>query len=195
MTALVALAVFSGLSLNLILQFGLGIRNIGPEQPLFSPFTLFQWLILFLSVFILWFFFFYVVSPLGLGILEPFLLFPLSSLVCMGLEMVFSHAFPHKKPEIKLFNPLSGYNGLVLGALMLTLRLALSPAEALVLSLGFALGALFAVLILNEIRKRSFLEILPASLRGTPLIFISMGLLSLIFSSVAAIFLSVLGVF
>jgi electron transport complex protein RnfA len=195
MTALVSLAVFSGLSLNLILQFGLGIRNLGSEQPVFSPFTLFQWLILFLSVYILWLFFFYALSPLGLGILEPFLLFPLSSLVCVCLEMVFSHAFPRKKPELKLFNPLSSYNGLALCSLMLTLRLALSPVEALVLSMGFALGALFAVLILNEIRKRSFLEILPASLRGTPLIFISMGLLSLIFSAAAAIFLSALGVF
>jgi electron transport complex protein RnfA len=195
MTALVSLAVFSGLSLNLILQFGLGIRDTGTERPVFNPFSLFHWIILVLSVWILWFFFTYILSPLGLGILEPFLLFPLSSLVCLCLEMVFSRIFPYKKKELNFFSPLSGYNGLVLSALMLTLRLALSPVEALVLSLGFALGVLFAVLILNEIRRRSFLETLPPSLRGTPLMLISMGLLSLIFSSAAAIFLSALGVF
>jgi electron transport complex protein RnfA len=113
----------------------------------------------------------------------------------VGLETVFFRLFPSPAPESNLFSPLSGYNGLVLGSLMLTLRLALSPAEALVLSLGFTLGALFAVLILNEIRRRAFPETLPPALRGTPLILISMGLLSLIFSSAAAIFLSALGVF
>jgi electron transport complex protein RnfA len=195
MTTLVSLAVFSGLSLNLILQFGLGIRSIGMERPLLSSRSPIQWFILFVSVFILWFLFTYILTPLGLGILESFLLFPLSSLACMGLETVFSHIFPHQNPDAKLFNPLSGYNGLVLGSLMLTLRLALSPAEALVLSLGFSLGSFFAVLILNEIRRRSFLETLPSFLRGTPLIIISTGLLSLIFSSAAAIFLSALGVF
>jgi electron transport complex protein RnfA len=195
MTTLASLAVFSGLSLNLFLQFGLGIRSIGTERPLFSAFSPIQWFILFISVYILWFFFTYIITPLGLGILEPFLLFPLSSLICMGLETVFSCMFPHLNPEPRLLSPLSGYNGLALGSLMLTLRLALSPAEALVLSLGFSLGSLFAVLILNEIRRRSFLETLPSFLRGTPLIIISTGLLSLIFSSAAAIFLSALGVF
>ncbi|MDR2029588.1 MAG: hypothetical protein LBP93_08645 [Treponema sp.] len=195
MTTLVPLAVFSGLSLNLILQFGLGVRDIGTERPVFSPLSPVRWIVLVLSVFILWLVFTYILSPLGLGILEPFLLFPLSSLICMGGERALLRVFPPRKTEAGPFSPLSGYNGLVLGSLMLTLRLALSPVEALVLSLGFALGVLLAVLILNEIRRRSFLETLPPALRGSPLMLISTGLLSLIFSSAAAIFLSALGVF
>jgi electron transport complex protein RnfA len=84
---------------------------------------------------------------------------------------------------------------LAVASLFLSLRLAVSLEDALVLSLGFSLGALAAALILREISKRSSLEAVPGTFRGAPLALISMGLLSLIFSSVSAIFLRALGVF
>ncbi|WP_010261406.1 hypothetical protein [Treponema primitia] len=220
MTTLGTLAVLSGLTLNLLLQFGLGIcRIIEPEASespgkLSVPF----WAIHFISVLILWFFFTYVLSPPAFGFLESFLLFPAAVLISMTLELVFVYFFPDGKFTLnkpgrtkresfspwKLAEstglnrdgtPLSSYNGLVLASLFLTLRLAVSPVEALVLSLGFSLGCLASTLILREISKRSFLEAVPGTFRGSPLMLISMGLLSLIFSSVSAIFLRALGFF
>jgi electron transport complex protein RnfA len=230
LSTLGALAVFSGLSLNLLLQFGIGIGGIldmvdsGSEKvqekqwvSLSSP----HWFILFGSPFVLWLFFTYVLPLSAFGFLESFLLFPAALLVSAALEVVFAYFFPQgftreafrkaaRQTRRDPFNPwklaegisvnsagLPRYsgNGLALASVFLTLRLAVSLLDALVLSLGFSLGCLAAMSILREINKRSSLETVPPTFRGAPLTLISMGLLSLIFSSVSVILLRVLGVF
>jgi electron transport complex protein RnfA len=207
MSGMIILAVFSGLSLNLLLQMGLGIRDIGSRPERIVGNTLIQWGILFFSVLLLWLFFAYILSPLALGYAEYFLLFPLITAAGKGLEAL-SRRFPppdvrqraawipwpamEDLPVSKLFPAVTAYDGLTMAALILTLRLAGSFAEAAVLSLGFSLGGAAVVLILRDIYRRSFLERLPRALRGRPLLFISMGLMSLIFSSVAAVLLRVL---
>jgi electron transport complex protein RnfA len=225
MSTLGALAIFSGLSLNLLLQFGLGIGEIieskdfedrGTEPPvsLSSP----HWVILFISSFVLWLFFTYVLAAPAFGFLESFLLFPAVMLVSMALELVFAYFFPRgaitldalRRATREPFKPgklterisvnragLPRYsgNGLALASVFLTLRLAVSLTDALVLCLGFSLGTLVAALILREISKRSSLEAAPKTFRGAPLTLISMGLLSLIFSAVSSLFFRVLGVF
>jgi electron transport complex protein RnfA len=188
MIALSTLAICSGLSLNLLLQFGLGISGIIPDEH--APFWKvhgYSSLALCIVVFVIWLFFTYVLTPLALGFLESFLLFPLSAAACSALERKLkgSGAAP-------ILTPISAYNGLVLAALLITLRLASSPAEALVLAVGLSLGRLLTELILRGIYKRSCLETVPRTLRGYPLLLISMGLLSLVFCSAAVIFFRVL---
>jgi electron transport complex protein RnfA len=182
-----SLIVLSSFSFNLILQFGLGLRNIRAQQQKHTV-SLFQALALCLSVFLLWPVFNYLLIPLG-GI-EYILLFPLSALACMGLEwlgMRFLARFI--APKANSFSAVSAYNGLAFTALFLTLRLAGSIVEALVLSLGFAAGTLGVSHLLSAIRERSSLESVPPFLRNTPLMLIAMGLLSLVFSSLTVIFL------
>jgi electron transport complex protein RnfA len=212
--ALGTLAICSGLSLNLLLQFGLGICGIIPEtsaDPSKGKTAYTFWrvqsyvsLMLCIAVFIIWLFFTYVLTPLALGFLESFLLFPLSAVACVVLELLFAKSlkalgfsgkwkgFCAAPAAVSALTPISAYNGLVLAGLLITLRLASSPAEALVLALGLSLGRLVTVLILREIYKRSCLETVPRMLRGYPLLLISMGLLSLIFCSAAVIFFQVL---
>jgi electron transport complex protein RnfA len=198
MKDVIILVVFSGLTLNLMLQMGLGIRDIGLHIDRFIRYTFFQWGILFFSVFIFWFFFSYILSPLALGYLEYFLLFPLASVAGKGFEAIARYFFPFllkvhiKSSGSELFSAETAYNGLIMAALVLTLRLAGSIAEAVVLSLGFSLGGLMSALILRDIHRRSFLERVPQALRGMPLLLISMGLMALIFSSLAVIFLRIL---
>jgi electron transport complex protein RnfA len=223
LSGLIALAIFSGLSLNLLLQFGLGISGVIPQSILpgghvgstFWKLNACFSLVLCISVFVLWLFFTYVLTPLALGFLESFLLFPLCAAACAALELLFSKqtnaASAEDAPEgnraaelpahlrgvaarrgFPVLTSISAYNGLALAALLITLRLASSPAEALALTLGLSLGRMAAVLILREIYKRSCLETVPRILRGFPLILISMGLLSLIFSAAAVIFYRIL---
>jgi electron transport complex protein RnfA len=206
MNDMIALAVFSGFSLNLPLQMGLGIQDIGPHTERLVRNTLLQWGMLFFAVLLLWIFFSYILSPLALGYTEYFLLFPLIRAMGKGLEALLRRFPPPgiqrvlwipaqelaELPASELFPAVAAYDGLVMTALILTLRLAGSFAEAAVLSLGFSLGGAAAVLILRGIHRRSSLERLPRALRGRPLLFISMGLMSLIFSSVAAVLLQVL---
>jgi electron transport complex protein RnfA len=195
---LASLAVFSGLSLNLILHFALGASGVASDRPgnLKIRAAAVQMGVLFLSVLLLWTVFHYILPPFPGGFSEYFLFFPLSALVCRGLEKGILRAFPKAAGEgDRLFSACTAYDGLASLALFLTCHLALGFAEALALSFFFALGNLAAAAVLGEIRRRSALEWLPRRLRGTPVIFISMGLLSLVCGAAAGICFTILGTF
>ena len=207
MISLAALAVFSGFSLNLLLQFALGTAGAAndslPRGETRRLLPLFQFAVLFVSVIFLWAFFTYVLPPLWGGFSEYFLFFPLSALVCMGLELLRERILPRLFPRIpsrfgsitKVFSAYTAYDGLAFFSLIITFALAGSFRSALVLAFFFAFGNLTAMLILNEIRRRSTLEWVPRHLRGSPLILISMGLLSLVSASAAGICFKILDVF
>lgn len=191
LTLLASLAFFASLALNLIVQFGLGIREIaGEEKEAGLPF--FQAGVFFIAVLILWFVFSYLIVPLSPPFFEYFLFFPVSAVLCIGLETASERFFPQIVPAKKLFSAVSAYNGLALTALVLTLHLATSAVGAFVIALGFSAGILLSILILKEIRKRSFIEAVPPFLRGKPLMLISIGFLSLIFTATTTILLTTL---
>jgi electron transport complex protein RnfA len=184
---LALLAFFSGLSVNLILQCGFGMAGIAVYQGQKLP--LIKTGLGFITIIFLWFFFFYVLSPVSMGFFGYLLLFPSASLVYSGFEYLLFSLILKKEPGEDLFF----HDGLVGAALFLTVSLSNSFTEAAVLAFGFTAGILLCLLILGEIRKRSGMEAVPKFLRGRPLILVSMGLLSLIFGSAAAVLFRALG--
>lgn len=174
------LAVFAGLSVNLMLQFALGSGKAGKGNTL----PLFQIINLFLTVIILWIFYTYIFNLLSREFVWYFLIFPFSALTSMGIERIEKHLFPMKKP-VRLFSSLTAYEGLIPASLLLTVNMAVSFLDALILSFFFAFGCMIAIIFMKEIRRRSMLESIPKNLRGLPLAFISMGLLSMVFSAAA----------
>ena len=184
-----ALVFFAALSLNLLLQFALGIKELIRREQSSAVLFYYPWFILFVSTFFLWIFFARVFFFTG-GILDFLLIFPLSVLGSLGLEkFFFDYLTKGKNPGI--FSVGSSYNGMAAAALFLTLRHALSLADAFFLSLAFSAGGLLAFVIIKEVQKRTFLESIPHRLRGTPILLVSMGLLSLLFSAAAALFLKI----
>jgi len=207
MIPLAALAVFSGLSLNLLLSFALGtagiVKDTLPKGVTHRQIPFFQLGVLFLSVLFLWVVLTYLIPSTWLVFFEYFLFFPLSALACMGFELlgewIIPKLFPARaaklKGAVKIYSALTAYDGLALVSFIITFALAGSFAGAVVLALFFVLGNLTAMLILNEIRRRAALEWVPRYIRGSPLILISMGLLSLISASVAVICFRILEAF
>ena len=198
MISLTALAVFSGLSLNLLLTFAIGSSGIvsGLNRERKLPYV--QIIVLFFSVIMLWIVLNYIFTFLSGGFLVFFLLFPFSALSCYSLELlieVLIKRFAVKNPLIaslgktKIYHSFTAYDGLVPVSLFITMNLAWNLSSAIILSLFFALGNLLAILILDEISRRAGVEKVPRALRGSPLILISMGLLSFVFASLAGIFL------
>ena len=184
-----ALVFFAALSLNLLLHFALGIKELVRREQSNAVLFYYPWLILFISTFLLWILFARLLFFTG-GIFDFLLIFPLSVLGSEGLEKFFFHSvIKRKNPGV--FSIGSSYNGLAAAALFLTLRYALSFADAFFLSFAFSAGGLAAFVIVKEIQKRTFLEAIPHRLRGTPILLISMGLLSLLFSAAAALFLKI----
>jgi len=206
MISLATLAVFSGLSLNLLLSFALGAAGVAgkaiPEGQTKPPLPLLQLGLLFVSVLVLWLFFSYFIPPSWKGFSVYFLFFPFSAMVCVGLEFsgerVLARMFGKTESPFrakKIFSAFTAYDGLIPASLLLTFALAGTFAGAVVLSLFFAVGNLTAMLILNEIRRRSTLERVPRCLRGGPLILISMGLLALLSAYAAGISFRILEMF
>ncbi|MCL1814789.1 MAG: hypothetical protein FWG27_03065 [Treponema sp.] len=192
-----ALVFFAALSLNLLVNFALGIKELvrrerSPVVQIYYP-----WIILFVSTLLLWVLFARVLFFLDLDFL---LVFPFSILGSQELEKIFFSVFKKVKGSINLNGPDnnpeifsigSSYNGLAAAALFLTLRFALSFIDAALLSFAFSAGGLLAFLVIKEIQKRSFLETIPRSLQGTPILLISMGLLSLVFSAASVLLLKI----
>jgi electron transport complex protein RnfA len=190
MTAvLVSLGLLSGLSLNLLLQFGIGMGGVVAEREGGTAVPAVQIGILFVSVLVLWLFLSFV--PSLPGFYQYVLLFPLSVILFCGLESLVS--LGTGKPVGGIFDPVTAYDGLGAAALFITMNTASRFVEAAVLSAGFSLGLFFSLLILKEIRRRSQMEAVPRFLRGGPLILVSMGLLSLVSGACAVIFFRVLG--
>jgi len=203
MVYIAGLAVFSGLSLNLLLQFALGTAgaaaDTGYKKNAKRELPLIQFCILFISMISLWIFFKYFLSAFWRGFSEFFLFFPLSALVCMGLERLIERILPQIfskfKGMRKSYSAITAYDGLVPAALIITFIAAETFTDVLAIALFFVLGNLTAMLTLNEIARKSSLERVPKFLRGTPLILVSMGLLSLISTFAAGIFFKLLEVF
>ena len=188
---LAMLAIFSGLSVNLILQCGFGLQGIAlnknpGKKEMFTGLG-----IVFVTVLLLWFVFSFVFSVLPLGLAEYLLLFPASSLVFSFFEYAV-HRFV-LRITVEKQQPVFPGTWLAAAALFIMLNIAGRFSEAMVLLPGFTLGAVLAFVIIGEIRRRSVMEAVPRFLRGGPLTLVAMGLLSLVFSSAALMFYQVLG--
>jgi Na+-transporting NADH:ubiquinone oxidoreductase subunit NqrE len=199
LTLLLMLMVFSGLSMNLILQLGLSLKgialggNVGKERLLAGA------VILFVTVMLLWLIFTFARSFLFLGHFEYVALFPISSLVFTSLEYLTNRFILTNAAERETFSmgdTLSGGafagGALASAALFLILNLSGGFFEAAFLALGFSLGVALVFVVVGEIRRRAEMEAVPRWLRGGPLALIAMGLLSLIFSSGALVLFGVL---
>jgi Na+-translocating ferredoxin:NAD+ oxidoreductase RnfA subunit len=196
LTWLVMLAVFSGLSVNLLLQFGLDLKGVAFDKGISNERLLAGSGVLFVAVILLWLVFSFTRSVFLLGLFEFTVLFPASFLVFAGLEYVtnrFILKMDTRWKEPLLYNKLTG-GMLSSAALFVTLNNAGNLVEALVLSLGFSCSTLLVYVIVGEIRHRSGMESVPRWLRGGPLALVAMGLLSLVFTSGALMVFRVLGV-
>jgi electron transport complex protein RnfA len=152
------------------------------------------------SLFLLWAFFTCALGPLSPGLYWYLLLYPLSVVLVKGLGRLFvktggrgpardrGRFLPGIKSPGSFFSLPPDRAEFLPPGLLVSLHLALGPLEALVLALGFSLGLCLSLGILREIRRRSRFEAVPPLLRGGPLALISLGLLSLIFTSASLMF-------
>jgi len=189
--ASLALVFFAALSLNLFLNFALGAREILRKKQIPALHFCYPWIIVFVSTVFLWIFFARILQFSG-GIFDFLLLLPVSVMASSALEKLFFYFASQYKDlgaNPRLFAAGSAYNEVAAAAALLTLRFALSFADALLLSLTFSVGGLAACLIIKEISKRSAIETIPYGLRGIPVFFVSMGILSLVFSAVSVLLL------
>jgi len=89
---LLLLFIYSGLTINLVLQCALGIKGIAEAKKTIDLSIVIKSVIIFFSIILLWFFFSRVLYSIITGIFVYVLIFPLSALLYDGLEyLVFKY--------------------------------------------------------------------------------------------------------
>jgi electron transport complex protein RnfA len=189
---LIALSLFSGLSLNMFLQMGLAFNVASgiPDRKL--GWGLLQWAGILAATLLIWTLFSCLLVPLGIGYVQYFLLFPLAASLARLIDLLFEQFLGEAFTRTRLLTPGSAYDGLLLAAAFWTIMGSAGFLDAVASAAGFVLGALLSLLILREIYRASALEPAPAILKGRPLILISAGILSLVFSAASVLFLRAL---
>jgi electron transport complex protein RnfA len=199
MIRLAALGICASLAMNLLAQFGTGLDILADDGEASPPAFCYIWgPVFFTGFFFLWLLFTYILAPLGLGFYWYFLLYPLSAALIRGFEILcamegIAKFLPPSGPGRPPFLRPRGWAEFLSFGLLISLHLALNPLEALFLALWFSLGLLFSLAVLRETGRRSRFEAAPPFLRGSPLALISLGLLSLIFSSASIMFFNLSG--
>jgi hypothetical protein len=192
---LASLALFQ---FNLLLAFGIGLHSVtgadsgtgGTEGGGSGPArALIQWPVCALAVFASWLLFTSDFASAFGGGLALALAFPVSALLLFGLDRLAGLAVPSYGRGGGGLSPYSAYAGSAIAAVLFTLRLASTVAEAALLSACFPLGGLCASVLLRGIASRASREAVPRFLRGKPLLLLTMALLCLICSSLAYVML------
>jgi electron transport complex protein RnfA len=189
---LIVLFISSGFTMNLMLQCAIGIEGGAFAENFSKKLTIIKLIISFITVILLYFIFTVIISSILHGIFIYVILFPLSFLVYDALEYItFNYILKNLDRNNK--TSISFLGGITAVSLFICLNTVNGLIETTALSLGFISGIILSILILKEIQKRAVLEAVPRFLRGKPIILISMGLLSLVFSSVSILFYRMLG--
>ncbi|MCL2410660.1 MAG: hypothetical protein FWC97_03360 [Treponema sp.] len=188
---LLLLFIYSSVAINLLLQCGLGIKETVESKAAFTVSGLIKTFLVFLAIVSLWLLFSKVVFNLVNGFFIFVLMFPVTYVFYDGLEyFVFRYIY---KKENKENGDLRFSGGIAAVALFLCMVLANNFLQVVVLSLGFTSGIFLVNFAVFEIRKRAALEAVPVFLRGKPLVLITMGMLSLIFTSASLVLFRMIG--
>jgi electron transport complex protein RnfA len=177
--------------MNLILQCGIGIKGVAESKNTIDASTFVKSVIIFFAVILLWLFFSKIVILISSGVFIYVLLFPVTSIVYNGLEFLIFRYLLEKDPKEE--DIISFPCGITAIAAFICINIADDFLQAVVISFGFTVGIFLVNLIVREIRKRAALEAVPVFMRGKPLVLVSMGLLSLIFSTASLLLFRVIG--
>ena len=189
---LLILLIYSGFSINLMLQCALGIKGPVESKDPLNLHMMIRLSIIFFCIILLWFFFSRILYNLIPGMFIYVLLFPVSAVIYNGIEyLIFKYA---AKKDIQ-DNPIVSFpGGITAVSVFICINLANGIIETVFLSFGFTCGIFLVGLIIREIRCRAALEEVPFFLRGKPLVLVAMGLLSLIFTTVSLLFFRMIGI-
>ena len=172
--------IYSCFTVNLLLQCGLGIKGAVESKVIFKFSVLINVITIFISIILLWLLFSRILFSILPGIYIYILVFPVSFIFYNAIEYLILRYLIKKEEKSEGFNFPGGITAV---SVILCMFLANNIMETIVLSFGFTSGLFLVKLIISEIRKRAALETVPVFLRGIPLVLITMGMLSLIFTT------------
>lgn len=129
-----------------------------------------------------------VLMPLNIGFLRILGFILVIATVVQFTEMVIHKTSPVLYQVLGIFLPLITTNCAVLGVALLNIQEQYSFTESLFFGFGSALGFTLVMVIFAGLRERLALMAVPAMFTGTPIAFITAGILSLAFMGFSGLY-------
>ena len=127
----------------------------------------------------------YLLVPFEIGYLRTIAFILVIASLVQLVEMVIRKMSPGLYKSLGIYLPLITTNCAVLGAATLAVQNQLNLLESFVYGFGAGLGFTLALILMAGIRERLDYSSVPRALRGTPIAFVTAGLLSLAFMGFA----------
>ncbi|MGB9788073.1 MAG: electron transport complex protein RnfA [Dictyoglomus turgidum] len=127
------------------------------------------------------FIYYYILVPLNLLFLRTISFILVIAVLVQLVEMVIKKFLSSLYKAMGIYLPLITTNCAILGVTLLNINYGHNLIEAIVYSLGVSLGFTIALILLASIRDRLSYSEIPEFWKGYPIVFISAGLLALIF--------------
>ncbi|MCL2809519.1 MAG: hypothetical protein FWD24_05580 [Treponema sp.] len=185
------LFIYAAFTVNIVLQCALGIKGVVESKSPINIVTYIKAGIIFFTIILLWFFFSKVLLSIASGLFIYILLFPVSAIIYDALEYIIFNFLVKK--DAKSDSIINFPGGITAVAVFICINITGSIFFTIVLSLGFVSGIFLINLIIREIRRRAALEAVPVFLRGKPLVLVSMGLISLVFTTASLLLFRMIG--
>ncbi|HLF95806.1 MAG TPA: electron transport complex subunit RsxA [Methylococcaceae bacterium] len=129
----------------------------------------------------------YLLQPLGIGFLRILTFILVIAAVVQFTEMVVRKTSPLLYQALGIFLPLITTNCAVLGVALLNVQQQYDFIHSLLFGFGSAVGFTLVMVLFAGIRERLELAAVPAAFAGTPIAFITAGILSLAFMGFAGL--------
>jgi len=135
-----------------------------------------------------WFAWHFILLPLHLEFLKVALFILVIAALVQLTELYLKKMIPTIYEAMGIFLPLITTNCAILGVALLNIDYNLSFFNTVIYTLGVAMGYALAILIFSGIRERIDLAPIPDMLKGSPIIFITAGLMSMVFLGFSHLF-------
>lgn len=122
-----------------------------------------------------------VLVPLGVGFLDVVVVVLAAAGTAQGLDWLLERTSARLYASLGVFLPLVIANCAVVGIALLATRSDFGPLDSLLAGASGGAGALMAMVLISTLREKMEMEWVPRPLRGTPILFISAGLIAMAF--------------
>ncbi len=134
-----------------------------------------------LATLITWALYRFVLIPLNLAFLQTITFILIIASLVQLVEMAVQKFSPALYKALGIYLPLITTNCGVMGIALISVKSEYGPLESFVAGISAGLGFMLALLLMSAIRERMETEKVPRHFRGTPIAFISGGLMALAF--------------
>ncbi|HAK44546.1 MAG TPA: electron transport complex subunit RsxA [Spirochaeta sp.] len=123
----------------------------------------------------------FILIPMNIEFLQTITFILMIAALVQFVEMFIQKSSPALYKALGIYLPLITTNCAVLGIALISVRSNYNAIESFVAGIAAGLGFLLAIVLMSTIREKLDSEWVPAPLRGTPIAFITGGLMALAF--------------